>query len=35
MKFLVISKADGKRRVGEHDCMSFEELNEKLEGSEI
>jgi hypothetical protein len=33
MKFLVITQSDGKRRVSEHDCPSFDDLRAKLVAS--
>lgn len=30
MKFLVLTQSDGKRRVSEHDCPSFDDLHSKL-----
>lgn len=35
MKFLVITQSNGKRRVNEHDCPSFDDLHQKLSASGI
>ncbi|TWT93252.1 hypothetical protein Pla52n_59100 [Stieleria varia] len=35
MKFLVITQSDGKRRVSEHDCVTFDDLHSKLVASGV